>query len=308
MTVPQESRSVKIKEECMNAKSGSQQITREYFDSLLVEMRTIDSVEASTKTTLFGTELSTPVMVAALSYLHEFRPNGMVETAKGAAAAGTIMWSGIGPEDELEQLIAAGAKVIKIVKPYADEDLILKKLEHAEKAGAFAVGMDTDFVFGRIQNKYSARGFPVSPKTLEDIKRFVQATKLPFIIKGILSERDAKKALEAGAGGIVVSHHNGVLDYAVPPLRILPRIKKLVGDTIPVFVDCGIKSGMDAFKALALGAAGVCVGAQVIAGLSQDGAAGVQKVLEDITAELNWAMNMTGSPDPAHIDPSVIWT
>jgi isopentenyl diphosphate isomerase/L-lactate dehydrogenase-like FMN-dependent dehydrogenase len=291
----------------MNVKSSSQQITREYFDSLLVEMRTIDSVEAATKTTLFGTELATPVMVAALSHLHEVRPNGMVETAKGAAAAGTIMWSGIGPEDELERLIATGVKVIKIVKPYADKDLIFKKLVHAEKAGVLAVGMDTDYVFGRMKNKYSAQGFPVSPKTLEDIKSFVKATKLPFIIKGVLSEHDAEKALEAGAGGIVVSHHNGVLDYAVPPLKILPRIKKLTGGT-PVFVDCGIQSGMDAFKALALGASGVCVGTKVIAGLSQDGAAGVQKVLEDITAELNWAMNMTGSPDPAHIDPSVIWT
>jgi isopentenyl diphosphate isomerase/L-lactate dehydrogenase-like FMN-dependent dehydrogenase len=292
----------------MNTQGSSQQITREYFDSLLVEMRTIDSVEASTKTTLFGTEISTPVMVAALSALHEVRPNGMIETAKGAAAAGTVMWSGIGPEDELEQLIAAGAKVIKIVKPYADKDLIFKKLEHAEKAGVLAVGMDTDYVFGRIQNKYSARGFPVGPKTLADIKSFVKATKLPFIVKGVLSERDAEKAVEAGAGGIVVSHHNGVLSCAVPPLKILPKIKKLLGETIPIFVDCGIKSGMDAFKALALGASGVCVGTQVIAGLSKDGSAGVQKVLEDITAELNWAMNMTGSPDSWHIDPSVIWT
>jgi isopentenyl diphosphate isomerase/L-lactate dehydrogenase-like FMN-dependent dehydrogenase len=99
-----------------------------------------------------------------------------------------------------------------------------------------------------------------------------------------------------------------VIDYAVPPLKILPQIKKLAGDSIPVFVDCGIKSGMDAFKALALGASGVCVGTQVIAGLSKDGAAGAQKVLEDITKELNWAMNLTGSPDIAHIDPSVIRT
>jgi isopentenyl diphosphate isomerase/L-lactate dehydrogenase-like FMN-dependent dehydrogenase len=292
----------------MSAKGNSQQITREYFDSLLIEMRTIDSVEASTKTSLFGVEIATPVMVAALSYLHEVYPDGMIETAKGAAAAGTIMWSGIGPEDELEQLIATSAKVIKIVKPYADRDLIFRKLEHAEKAGVLAVGMDTDYVFGRMKNKYSAHGFPVSPKTLSEIKSCIKATKLPFIIKGVLSEQDAQKALEAGAGGIVISHHNGVLDCALPPLKILPRIKKLTGDTIPVFVDCGIKSGMDAFKALALGASGVCVGTQIVAGLSKEGAAGVRKVLEDITEELAWAMNMTCSFDTAHIDPSVVWT
>jgi isopentenyl diphosphate isomerase/L-lactate dehydrogenase-like FMN-dependent dehydrogenase len=292
----------------MGAQGSSQRITREYFDSLLVEMRAIDAVEGSTKTVLFGRELSTPVMVAALSHLHEVRPNGMVETAQGAAAAGTIMWSGIGPLEELEQLIATGAPVIKIVKPYADTDLVLEKIEHAEKAGALAVGMDTDYGFGRMNSPYSARGVSVSPKTLGDLKSFVKATTLPFIIKGVLSERDAAKALEAGAGGIVISHHNGVFDYAVPPVRILPRIQKLVGGRIPIFVDCGIQSGMDAFKALALGASGVCVGTKVIAGLTQDGAAGVQKTLEDITAELKWALQMTGSPDPAHIDPSVIWT
>jgi isopentenyl diphosphate isomerase/L-lactate dehydrogenase-like FMN-dependent dehydrogenase len=292
----------------MSAKGSSQQITREYFDSLLLEIRTIDSVEASTRAKFFGAETSTPVMVAALSHLHEVYPDGMVETARAAAAVGTIMWSGIGPEDELEQLIAAGAKVIKIVKPYADRDLIFRKIEHAEKAGALAVGMDTDYVFGRMQNKYSARGFPVSPKTLAEIKSFAKATSLPFIVKGILSEQDARKALEAGAGGLVVSHHNGVIDYAVPPLKMLPQIKKLAGKAVPVFVDCGIKSGMDAFKALALGASGVCVGTQVMAGLSKDGAAGVRKVLEDITEELAWAMNLTGSSDIAHIDPSVIRT
>jgi isopentenyl diphosphate isomerase/L-lactate dehydrogenase-like FMN-dependent dehydrogenase len=99
-----------------------------------------------------------------------------------------------------------------------------------------------------------------------------------------------------------------VLHYALPPLKILPRIKRLTGDTMPIFVDCGIKSGMDAFKALALGASGVCVGTQIIAGLSKEGDAGVRKVLEDITEELAWAMNLTCSPDTAHIDPSVVWT
>jgi isopentenyl diphosphate isomerase/L-lactate dehydrogenase-like FMN-dependent dehydrogenase len=79
----------------MSVQGSSRQITREYFDSFLVETRTIDSEEATTKTTVFGAELSTPVMAAALSHLHEVRPNGMVETAKGAAA-GTIMWSGTG--------------------------------------------------------------------------------------------------------------------------------------------------------------------------------------------------------------------
>jgi len=287
---------------------NSQQITREYFDSLRVELRTIDAVEASTEMTLFGSSFATPVMVAALSRLDNTRPNGMVETARGAAAAGAVMWTGIGSEEELESLIETGAKTIKIIKPYVDKDLIFKKIEHAEKAGALAIGMDTDYFFGNKNNKGFAMEYPVSPKTLEEVKSFVRATKLPFILKGILSEQDAKKALEAGAGGIVVSHHGGsVTDYAVPPLQILPRIVKLIDGKIPIFVDCGIVRGMDAFKALAPGATAVSVGRAVMEGLSRDGAAGVQKVLEEITVELRWAMSLTGSRDVAHIAPDVVW-
>jgi isopentenyl diphosphate isomerase/L-lactate dehydrogenase-like FMN-dependent dehydrogenase len=291
--------------ETTNGNSG--QITREYFDSLLLELRTIDSVEASTKMTLFGEEFSTPVMLAALSSLDKVRLNGAVETAKGAAAAGAVMWTGIGSEQELEALIATGAKTIKIIKPYADKELIFHKIEHAEKCGALAVGMDTDFVFGGKSKRGFAMEYPVSPKTLEDIKSFIKATRLPFILKGVLSEQDAQKALAAGAGGIVVSHHRGIIDYAVPPVMALPRIAKVIDKKIPIFVDCGIIRGMDAFKALALGANAVSVGTAVMEGLTKDGADGVKQVLLDITEELKWAMSFTGSHDSAHIEPGVLW-
>jgi isopentenyl diphosphate isomerase/L-lactate dehydrogenase-like FMN-dependent dehydrogenase len=287
-------------------RGNSELITREYFDSLHVELRTIDSVKASTGMELFNTSFITPVMVTALSGLDKTYPNGMVETARGAAAAGAVIWTGIGSEEELEAMIETGAKVIKIIKPYADRDLILKKIAHAEKAGVLALGMDTDFVFGSKRHKGFAQEYPVSPKTLEEIKSFVRATRLPFILKGILSEQDAEKALQAGARGIVVSHHQGIIDYAVPPLKMLPRIARVIDKQIPIFVDCGIARGMDAFKALALGAKAVGVGKALIKRLATEGAAGVQKVLEEITEELQWAMNLTGSPDPEHIDPNLI--
>jgi isopentenyl diphosphate isomerase/L-lactate dehydrogenase-like FMN-dependent dehydrogenase len=295
-----------MSEETVN-RGNSETITREYFDSLQVELRTIDAVEASLGVELFGASFATPVMVSALSGLDKTHPNGMVETARGAAAAGALMMAGIGSEEELEAMIAAGAKVIKIIKPYADTDLIFRKIAHAEKAGVLALGMDTDFVFGSKRHKGLAMGQPVSPKTLADIKSYIKATSLPFILKGVLSERDAEKALEAGAGGIVVSHHQGIIDYAVPPLKILPRIAGVINKQIPIFVDCGIVRGMDAFKALALGADAVAVGKAVMKGLSTEGSSGVQRVLEEISGELQWAMNLTGSPDPRHIDPDVIW-
>lgn len=294
------------------APGNSVRITRDYIDSLLIEIRAMDSTESSTELELFGETFTTPVMVAALSGLdtglNDIRSNGMVEIAKGAAAAGAVMWSGIGSEQELREIIDTGAKTIKIIKPYADEDLIFEKISQAERYGALAVGMDIDFVFGSKRNKGFAKSYPVSPKTQADIKRYVNASKLPFVLKGILSEHDAKKALEVGAAAIVVSHHGGsVLDYAVPPLMILPSIVKVISRQIPVFVDCSISSGTDAYKALALGAKAVSVGRAVMAGLAAEGADGVRKVLEGITEQLHWVMNITGVADCYSFDPDIIW-
>jgi hypothetical protein len=96
----------------------SNQITREYFDSLLVEMRLIGSAIPSTKLELYGETFSTPVMTAALSHLDKSCPNGTAEMAKGAFAANAVMWTGMGDEAELDSILATGAKTIKIIKPH----------------------------------------------------------------------------------------------------------------------------------------------------------------------------------------------
>ncbi|MDR2068776.1 MAG: alpha-hydroxy-acid oxidizing protein [Spirochaetaceae bacterium] len=285
----------------------SSKITREYLDSLLVEMRHIDAVEPSTKLELYGAFFDTPVMLAALSHLTKTHPGGMVEAARGVHAAGAVMWAGMGDEAELEAITATGAKTIKIIKPYADNRVIFKKIEHAEKCQCLAVGMDVDHAFGSKTARGAVLGNPMAPKTLEEIRGFVKATGLPFIVKGVLSEQDAQKCLDAGVGGIVVSHHHGIVDYALPPLRILPRIVKVINRHIPIFVDCCVDRGMDAFKALALGAAAVSTGRAIMEPLKTGGAEGVRKVFAEMTAELNWAMAVTCSPDISHIDPSIIW-
>jgi L-lactate dehydrogenase (FMN-dependent) and related alpha-hydroxy acid dehydrogenases len=283
---------------------NGQRIAREYFDSLLVEFRMLDAQPASTSVRVFGEGFSTPVMTAALSSLDKVYPDGMVETAKGAAAADAVMWCGIGSDDELKAIIDTGAKTVKVVKPYADEDLILRKLELAGKLGAFAVGMDIDFYYGR---KNGTAPIPMGPKGMDDLKRYAAATKLPFVLKGVLSVDDAVKAAEAGADGIVVSHHGGaVLDYAVPPALLLPEIRKAVGGKVAVFSDCAITSGMDVFKSLALGADAVSVGKSIMAGLAAGGSDGVRQVIESFTRELERILQFTGSPTVAAIDPSVI--
>jgi len=285
----------------------SNRITREYFDSLLIEMRHIDSVIPSTKLELYGETFSTPIMTAALSHLDKCRPNGTVEMAKGALAANAVMWTGMGDEAELEAATATGARVIKIIKPHEDNKVIYKKIEHAEKCGAFAVGMDIDHAFNGKGQYDNVMGLPMAAKTLDEIKSFVKSTKLPFIIKGVLSVKDAVKCVEAGVKGIVVSHHHGIMDFTVPPLMVLPRIAKAVGKSIPIFVDCCVSSGIDAFKALALGASAVSVGRALMGPLSEEGAEGVRKKIEEMTQELAGIMARTCSEDIAHIDPDLIW-
>jgi len=290
------------------ANSGdSTQITRDYFDSILVEMRHIDSVLPSTKMELYGETFSTPVMLAALSHLQSCHPEGMVEAARGIKSAGAVMWAGMGDEAELEGITAKGARTIKIIKPYADNKDIFRKIEHAEKCGCLAVGMDVDHAFNKKGNYDVIHDLKMKPKSFDEIREFVKATKLPFIIKGVLSEHDAYKCLDAGVRGIVVSHHHGHIDYALPPLCILPAITKIVKKQIPIFVDCSINRGMDAFKALALGADAVSAGRIIMEPLRKEGAEGVRKTIVEMTEELVGVMAATNSPDIYHIDPSVLW-
>ena len=285
----------------------SNQITREYFDSLLVEMRHLDGALPETGLELFGEQFNTPVMTAALSHLGNVCENGMVQMAEGARLAGAVSWAGMGDEKELEDITATGARTIKIIKPYVDNDYILQRIAHAEKCGVMAVGMDIDHAFSG-KGKYDVvLGMEMRPKSLEEMKEFVKATKLPFVVKGVLSVKDAEKCLEAGVKGILVSHHHGIIDYAVPPLMILPEIVRVVQKQIPVFVDCGIESGSDVFKALALGADAVCVGRALMGSLQVNGAEGVQEKIASLTEELAGIMARTGASDLSQIDPSVIW-
>lgn len=285
---------------------SSEQITREYFDSLLIEMRHIDGKKPDTSFRLYGEQFATPIMTASLSHLEDFCDKGMVKIAQGAKEAVAVNWVGMGETEELEEITATGAKTIKIIKPYADNRIIFDKIRHAEKCGCLAIGMDIDHAFNGSGNYDTIHGYEMGPKSLEEIREFVQASDCPFIIKGILSERDAYKCLQAGVKGIVVSHHHGIMEYAVPPLKALPSIMKVIGGEIPVFADCGIASGMDAFKALALGTAAVCVGRALMEPLKENGAEGVKNSLLRITDELKGIMARTGCYDLAHMDASVI--
>lgn len=289
----------------MNYSSDPDRITRDYFDSLLLETRYIDSTLPSTGMKLFGEEFKTPIMTAALSHLGNTSPDGMVAYARGAALSGAVHWVGMGSDQELEAITATGARTIKIIKPLADNSEVFRKIEHAVGAGCIAVGMDTDHSFNSQGGYDNVFGLQMKAKTMAEIAQFVQAAEVPFIVKGVLSPLDARKCLDAGCAGIVVSHHHGMMPYSVAPLMVLEDILKAVDGRMEVFVDCGIESGMDAYKCLALGAKAVSVGRHLMP-LLKEGPEAVAARINQMTAELAGVMARTGVADLQSMDPSVI--
>jgi isopentenyl diphosphate isomerase/L-lactate dehydrogenase-like FMN-dependent dehydrogenase len=224
---------------------------------------------------------------------------------KGAALANAVHWVGMGEDAELESVVATGARSIKIIKPHADNREVFRKIEHAVKTGCFAVGMDTDHAFNSIGGYDDVFGLPMKSKSVEELSEFVQAAGVPFVVKGVLSPRDAEKCVKAGCAGLVVSHHHGMVQYSVPPLMVLPEIVSAVGNEIPVFIDCGIVSGMDVYKCLALGAKAVSVGRHLMP-LLKDGPEAVAQRIYEMNAELAGIMARTGVKSLDDMDPTVI--
>ena len=289
----------------MQMTSDCDKITRDYFDSLLLETRYVDAGLPSTKFTLFRESFDTPIMTAALSHLDNSAPDGMVVYASAAAMSNAVHWVGMGDEGELEAVLATGAKTIKVIKPHADNAVVIRKIEHAVKAGCFAVGMDIDHAFNAAGGYDNVFGLPMMAKSVKELAEFVRIAGVPFIAKGVLSAHDAEKCLEAGCAGIVVSHHHGMMPFSVPPLMVLPEILAVTGGKIPVFVDCGIVSGMDAYKCLALGATAVSVGRHLMPLLKKGPEATAERIGK-MTAELAGVMARTGVRTLADMDASVI--
>ena len=284
------------------AKGDSVQIAREYMDSLLVETRVVGAERPDTTFRFLGETFSTPVMTAALSHLD------LVSMAAGAKQAGACVSIGMGGNGEMGEILVTGAKVMKIIKPYADEKEILSRLEYAEENGALAVGMDVEHAVNTDDAEDSVvMGLQMKQPTLAELEKYIRHTKLPFFIKGALSVQDALRCRDLGAAGLVLSHHNGLTRFAVPPVMVLPEIRKAIGKDLLLIADGGIESGVDAFKALARGADAVTMGKAFMGPLKENGADGVAETLRKATAQLQAMMIRTGTKNLKHMDPSVIW-
>ena len=284
-------------------------ITRKYMDSILIESRYIDSVAADLTTEFFGEKFSCPVMTPAFSHLMQYAGReltGLEEYSVAAKECNILNFCGMMENDLFRKIVDTGAKTVRIVKPYADNGKVRDQFAYAEAAGAFAVGMDIDHIFGA--NGYdNVIGEDMTFQTSDMIRSYIESTKLPFVIKGVLSVSDAVKSAELGAKAIIVSHHHGRVPYAVPPMMVLPDIKKALMDKdVKIIVDCGIASGADVFKALALGADAAAVGRSMLPSLEKEGAEGVKKFIGKVAGELRFVMSSAGFARVQDVDGSVL--
>lgn len=193
---------------------------------------------------------------------------------------------------------------IPVFKPRADQNELIRRITEAEAAGAIAWGMDIDGVsFKTMVNRSAA----TRHKSLAEIRELARASRLPFIIKGVMTERDAATAIEAGAAAIVVSNHGGrVLDGMPGTARVLPAIAAFTRHNAPqvqIFADGGVRSGTDIFRMLALGAHGVLIGRPIAIMAVGLGRTGVMSLLMHYIRELEQTLRVCGLESLGEITP-----
>ena len=292
-----------------NRISDANEITARYMDSILIKQRLIDSEVADTTVELFGETFSSPVLMPAFSHIKEYggrELTGLEEYSIAAKNMNVLNFVGMMENDMYKRIADTGAKTVRIVKPYADNLKVRDQMKFAEDNGAVAIGMDIDHIFGN-EGLDVVVGELMTVQTSDMIRSYIESTKLPFVVKGVLSEEEAVKCADLGAKAIIVSHHHGRLPYAVPPLMVLPSIKKaLEGRDVKIFVDCGISSGADVYKCIALGANAAAVGRSMLPSLEEGGIEGMEKFITKVNNELRYIMSCTGFKTTDQIDDSCI--
>ncbi len=143
--------------------------------------------------------------------------------------------------------------------------------------------------------------------TWDDLARLREWTSLPLLVKGILRDDDARRALECGVDGIVVSNHGGrQLDGSVAALDALVEVRHAIGPDVTVLMDSGVRSGADVVKAVALGADAVLVGRPYVYGLAVGGQAGVEAVITQLAAEVDLTLALAGARGVSELDRSFV--
>lgn len=274
-----------------------------------------DHVVPNIDSTFLGYPLKTPIMSAPMTGVGTNMNFVMTDSdyaqivSRSFVQNGSLAWLGDGATPEKYKIMLAalekvGGKGILICKPRADEGLLLERLHEAQSLGIFAVGMDIDAVNFKTM---TVKNLSSIARNIEKLAKIKGKLKIPFILKGIMSLEDSKLAMEAGFDAIVVSNHGGrVLDGLPGTARVLPEISAFVNGKIPVLVDGGIRSGMDVFRSLALGADAVLVGRPVAISLVGGEEAGVRFLLNRYTEELRQSMSITGAQSLSQIERTML--
>ena len=286
------------------------------WQELCVNMDTIcENKPVDTSFELFGHKVDIPVFAAPVGAMqlhygdkyNDLQYNDILVSACAQAGIAAFTGDGTNPavmEAAAEALKKNGGCGVPTVKPW-NMDTIREKMELVKAADPFAIAMDIDAAGLPFLKNLTP---PAGSKTVEELKEISAMAGKPFILKGIMTVSGALKALEAGASGIVVSNHGGrVLDQCPSTAEVLPAIVDAVGGRMTVLVDGGIRTGMDVFKALALGADAVLIGRPFVTMVYGGGAEGVQVYVNKLKAELEDTMAMCGAHKLSDIKRSMIF-
>jgi len=303
----------------------------------------VDVTHVELATTVLGTPISMPILVAPMAYQGLAAPEGEPATARAVGAAGTIMAVSTLATTSLEEVAAAaaGGPLWFQLYVYKDRSVSESLVRRAEAAGyrALVLTVDTPLLGRREADERNGFGLPdhlrmanfsgrsearptepgVSALALHTLAEFDPSltwealdwmrsiTRLPIVVKGILTQEDAALALAHGAAAIIVSNHGGrQLDTAVATIEALPEVVEAVAGRCEVYLDGGVRRGTDVLKALALGARAVFVGRPILWALAVGGEDGVRHALELLRRELTLDMGIAGRPTLASIDRSLV--
>jgi isopentenyl diphosphate isomerase/L-lactate dehydrogenase-like FMN-dependent dehydrogenase len=304
---------------------------REAFSRCRLRYRVlVDVSDVSTTTTVLGTPISMPVLVAPMAYQQIAHEDHELGTARGTAAAGTLLClSTVATATPTEVAAAApGAPRWLQIYVFKDREVSDEVIAEALEAGFSGLVLTADLPVVGIRDRELRVGFE-TPEG--DVPAFAAARarkagadealhlldsavewgyvaelrerfEVPVIVKGLVTAEDARLACEHGAAAVVVSNHGGrQLDGAVASLEALPEVVEAVDGRAEVYLDGGVRRGTDVVTALALGAQAVLVGRPVMYGLAFGGAKGVQQVLEILRDETENALALLGCRSPAEV-------
>jgi isopentenyl diphosphate isomerase/L-lactate dehydrogenase-like FMN-dependent dehydrogenase len=297
----------------------------------------VDVSRCDPATTLLGRERAHPILVAPVAYQRLAHQDGEPATARAAAATGSVFClSSLATATPAEVAAAApeGPRWLQLYvfrERAVTDRLVADAAEHGYEALVLTVDLPALGVRERdVRSRFEiadalavpsvgamGREGPLSmlgigelidpTLTWPEVERFAERSGLPVLVKGILRPDDARRAVEHGAAGVIVSNHGGrQLDTVLSGADALPAVVDEVGGEVDVLVDGGIRRGSDVLKALALGARAVLVGRPVVWGLAVGGETGARAVLETLLAELEVALALAGVPCVADVDRSLV--